>query len=106
MRSASTCRNGLARSMCRRSNTACGICHPAVLPCRQSIVQGLSMRKLLALLAVCVGALPLAAATPDQLKADYELLQKWQYGAPVPLAQPVTITRETAVFKIGRASCR
>ena len=58
------------------------------------------MRKFLALLAVCVGALPLAAATPDQLKNDYELLQKWQYGAPVPLAQPVTITRDTAVFTL------
>jgi hypothetical protein len=58
------------------------------------------MRNLLALLAVCVGAFPLTAATPDQLKADYELLQKWQYGAPVPLAHPVTLTRDTAFFTL------
>jgi hypothetical protein len=58
------------------------------------------MRKLLLLLAVCVAALPLTAATPDQLKADYELLQKWQYSPPVPLTQPVTFTRDTAVFTL------
>ena len=58
------------------------------------------MRKLLPLLAVCLAALPLSAATPDQWKADYELLQKWQYGAPIPLTKPVTITRDTAVFTL------
>lgn len=55
------------------------------------------MRKLLLLLALCV---PAHAATPDQWKADYDLLQKWQYGAPIPLAKPITITRDTAVITL------
>jgi len=59
------------------------------------------MRKLLLLLALCV---PAYAATPEQWKADYDLLQKWQYGARVPLTKPVTITRDTAVFTLTSGS--
>src|SRR4051794_19283184 len=62
------------------------------------------MRKLLPLLVLCLSALPLAAATPDQWKADYDLLQKWQYGAPVPLTKPITITRDTATFTLTSGS--
>src|SRR6266568_1971116 len=62
------------------------------------------MRKLLPFLAVCLAALPLPAATPDQRKTDYDLLQKWQYSAPVPLTKPVTITRDTAVFTLTSGS--
>src|SRR6266545_1797525 len=62
------------------------------------------MRKLLLALAVCVCALPLAAATPEQWKADYDLLQKWQYSAAIPLAKPVTITRDTATFTLTTGS--
>ena len=59
------------------------------------------MRKLLLLLALCV---PVYGATPDQWKADYDLLQKWQYGAPVPLTKPITITRDTATFTLTSGS--
>lgn len=55
------------------------------------------MRKLLLLLALCA---PAYAATPDQWKTDYDALQKWQYGAPVPLTKPITITRDTATFTL------
>lgn len=63
------------------------------------------MRKpLFPLLAVCLAALPLTAATPDQWKADYDVLQKWQYSAPIPLTQPITITRDTATFTLTTGS--
>ena len=62
------------------------------------------MRKLLLLLAVCVSAIPLAAAPPEQWKADYDLLQKWQYGAPTRLAKPIVITRDTATFTLNSGS--
>jgi hypothetical protein len=62
------------------------------------------MRKLLLPLAVCLGALPLAAATPEQWRADYDLLQKWQYAAPLPLTKPITITRDTATFTLHSGS--
>ncbi|HEV2719575.1 MAG TPA: M1 family aminopeptidase [Thermoanaerobaculia bacterium] len=62
------------------------------------------MRQLRALAAVCLAALPLAAATPEQWKADYDILQKWQYSAPVPLTKPVTITRDTATFTLTSGS--
>jgi hypothetical protein len=62
------------------------------------------MRRLLLLLAGCLSALPLAAATPEQWKADYDLLQKWQYGAPTPLAKPIVITRDTATFTLNSGS--
>lgn len=55
------------------------------------------MRKVLILLALCV---PAYGATPEQWKADYDALQKWQYGAPIPLAKPVTLTRDTATFTL------
>jgi len=59
------------------------------------------MRKLLLLIALCV---PAYAASPDQWKADYDLLQKWQYGAPIPLTKPITITRDTATFTLNSGS--
>jgi len=62
------------------------------------------MRKLLLIVALCVAALPLAAATAEQWKADYDLLQKWQYGAPIPLTKPITITRDTATFTLNSGS--
>lgn len=55
------------------------------------------MRKLLLLLVLCV---PAFAATPQQWRADYDALQKWQYGAPIPLTKPVTIARDTATFTL------
>src|SRR5207237_8852513 len=104
MRSASTCRKGLARSMCGGSNTACALCHPACATLAAVHLRGQpSMRKLL-LLAVCVSALPLAAATPEQWKADYDLLQKWQYGPATPLAKPIVIKRDTATFTLTSGS--
>jgi len=55
------------------------------------------MRYVLLVLAL---GLPAHAATPDRWKADYDTLQKWQYGAPVPLSHPVTFTRDTATFTL------
>ena len=62
------------------------------------------MTKLRVFAAACLAAVPLAAATPEQWKADYDLLQKWQYGAPMPLTKPVTITRDTATFTLNSGS--
>jgi hypothetical protein len=55
------------------------------------------MRRFLLLVVLCV---PAFAATPEQWKADYTTLQQWQYGAPVPLTKPITLTRDTATFTL------
>src|SRR5689334_21365465 len=98
MRSASTCRKGFGRSIRRRSNTADTLCHPACATLPPIHIQRSSMRKLLLLIALCVRAA--YASTPEQWKADYDTLQKWQYGAAVPLSQPITIKSDTATFTL------
>lgn len=47
---------------------------------------------------------PALAADPAQARADYERLQKWQFGAPIALTKPVTFARDTATFTLTSGS--
>lgn len=56
------------------------------------------------LLAACAALITLHAhaATPQQWKSDYDTLQKWQYASSgIPLAKPITITRDTATWTLN-----
>jgi len=56
---------------------------------------------LLSIVVFAVFSLSAFAADPAQARADYERLQKWQFAsAPVAIAQPVTITRDTATITL------
>jgi hypothetical protein len=63
------------------------------------------LRASLLTIAVFAGfALPVFAADPAQARADYDQLQKWQFGAPIALTQPVTFTRDTATITLTSGS--
>lgn len=52
-------------------------------------------------------AFPLIAAiAPKDARAEYERLQKWQFSQPVPLAAPVTLTREGATWTLQSGTIR
>jgi len=58
------------------------------------------MRKSVLLLAVCAAAVAVRSYGADA-KADYERLQKWQYGSDaISITQPLTITRDTATWTL------
>ncbi|HEX6086482.1 MAG TPA: M1 family aminopeptidase [Thermoanaerobaculia bacterium] len=60
------------------------------------------MRLFVAILA----ALPLFALEPSNARSEYDRLQKWQFAAAVPLAAPVTFTRDTATWTLTSGSVR
>lgn len=60
-------------------------------------------RPLLTLVTALIPLTALAAVDPRQ---DYNRLQKWQFSAPVTLAAPVTVTRDTAAWTFQSGSVR
>jgi hypothetical protein len=58
------------------------------------------------LFAAIVAALPLFALEPSNARAEYDRLQKWQFAAAVPLAAPVTFTRDTATWTLTSGTVR
>jgi hypothetical protein len=64
------------------------------------------VRKLVALAAFALSALPLFALDSKDARAEYERLQKWQFSQPVTLSAPVTITRDTATWTLTSGTVR
>lgn len=56
--------------------------------------------------ALLLVALPLFALDPTTARAEYDRLQKWQFSPPLPLAAPVTLTRDTATWTLTSGTVR
>ena len=56
--------------------------------------------------AIVVFALPLFSLEPATARAAYDRLQKWQFATAVPLAAPVTFTRDTATWTLTSGTVR
>ena len=48
----------------------------------------------------------LGAIAPNDARAEYERLQKWQFSTAVPLPSPVTIARDTATWTLQSGTVR
>jgi hypothetical protein len=64
------------------------------------------VRPSLVLLALTLTASSLFALDPQNARAEYDRMQKWQFSQPVSLTAPVTITRDTATWTFDSGTVR